>query len=37
VTLSDFGVELMHDRPRTDAELGDLFAGGWPAFIEADE
>lgn len=37
VALPDFGVELMHDRPRTDAELGDLFAGGWPAFIEADE
>ena len=34
--MPDFVVELMHDRPRTDAELGDLFAGGWPAFIEVD-
>lgn len=26
----------MHDRPRTDAELSSLFAGGWPGFIDAD-
>lgn len=37
VTLPDFVAELMHDRPRNDAELGELFAGGWPAFIEADQ
>ena len=34
--MPNFVVELMHDRPRTDTELSDLFAGGWPAFIDAD-
>lgn len=36
VAASGFTVELMHDRPRPDQELEALFAGGWPAFIDAD-
>jgi GNAT superfamily N-acetyltransferase len=28
--------EPMHSRPRSEAQLAELFAGGWPAFIQAD-
>ena len=30
-------LEPMHARDRSAAELGALFSGGWPAFIEADK
>lgn len=36
-TGSGFSVEPFHLRPRPTAELDALFAGGWPAFIEADD
>ena len=34
---SGLSVEPFHLRPRPAAELTALFAGGWPAFIEADD
>lgn len=34
---ADLRVEPMHLRERPPAELAALFAGGWPAFIDADE
>lgn len=36
VALSELLVERVGDRERPAAQWGALFAGGWPAFIEAD-
>jgi hypothetical protein len=36
-TSTGLRVEPMHLRPRPAEELAALFAGGWPAFIDADE
>lgn len=30
-------VEPLHARPRPDDQMARLFAGGWPAFITADQ
>ena len=31
-----FVVEAMRQHPRSEGELADLFAGGWPVYIDAD-